>query len=160
MRVFTFNRNMVWRAKIMAPMMYWFDCLKKLWEMLRKSSFWPQTSEEKGNRKLPELDSRVWFTKKGPSYARTFALWTINKCPRAYIYLFLSLVWCGPNKPTLRASQVGCSLGGNRLHRRRNVDLCSTAGCGDVCSSPKGRGLQLFSGVGVCSSPRGWGRQF
>lgn len=125
--------------------------------MLRESSFWPQKSKEQGNRKMPELDSRVGFTKNGPSYARTFALWTINKCPHAYIHVFLSLVWRSPNKPTLRASQVGCSLGGNRLHRRRNVDLCSTAGCRDVCSSPRGWGLQLFSGVGVCCSPRGLG---
>lgn len=74
----------------------------------------------------------IWLTRIGLSYSRSFVLWNVNMPPHTYthIYLFLSLVRCCPNKPTLWTSQVGHSLRRNWLHGGRNVDLCSTTGMG------------------------------
>lgn len=74
----------------------------------------------------------IWLTKNGLS--PEFLCCGIWSAPYTYThmhtYLFLPLVWCHPNKPTLWTSQVGHPLRRNWLHRGRNVDLCSVTGMG------------------------------
>lgn len=114
-----------------------FGPLKMLWKIFWESAKfgskmnWGGGKRERGisftylNASLLFLINKEW-----PPLFQNFCTEEYKYVPstNTHTYLFLSLVWCCPNKPTLWTSQVGHSLRRNWLHGRRNDDLCSVTG--------------------------------